>query len=223
MSGHLNFEQLSDLFDDEVSDNERKIFTAHISDCSACRKEYESLCMCLSLLKNSKSNCGCIDDICHDTIECYKARIRKRQYMKAVPAIAASVLIVAGAGFLRTDLVMAEKTYFSAQVNTENDLQRIINSIRDSKGNILNITGEYVEGEIPMAEIARLESVLHYFRIKHNIIANTSTSRLAGRAAELEDVSFNTGNLAGASMFGRGNRLLGNNTDNEKVRLRIFK
>lgn len=124
------------------------------------------------MLKNTRAICGCIPDICHDTIECYRARAKKRQFLKSVPAIAASVLIIAGAGILHTDRFMTEKTYFSAQATSENDFQRIINSIRDSKGNILNITGEYIDGEIPKAEVARLESILHYYRIKHTEMLN---------------------------------------------------
>ena len=220
---HLNFEQLSDLFDDEVTDNERKIYTAHIQKCDRCRKEYESLCNCLSILKKSKGGCGCIPDICHDTILTYRARARKRQYLKSMPAIAASVLIIAGIGFLHTERFMDEQTYLSAQVSTQSDLERIIDSIRESRGNIINITGEYVDGEIPRSDIARLERVLNYFRIRHTILNGSQTAFAAERPSGLEDVSFRTNSLAGASMFGRGNNFLKSRESSDKIRVRIFK
>lgn len=222
-SEHLNFEQLSDLFDNEVTDNERKIFILHMQSCSTCRHEYESLCMCLSMLKGAKGGCGCIPDMCHDTITTYRARVRKRQYLKSVPAIAASVLIITGVGFLHTDHFMDEKTLFSAQVSTQNDLERIIDSIRDSRGSIINITGEYVDGEIPGSDLAKLERVLNYFRIKHTIISNTQSAVFADRAAGFEDVGFRTNSIAGASMFGRSNDFMKSRENGDKIRIRIFK
>lgn len=222
-SEHLNFEQLSDLFDNEVTENERKTYTLHIQGCGVCRREYESLCMCLSMLKGSKGGCGCIPDMCHETIATYRARARKRQYLKSVPAIAASVLIIAGVGFMQIEHFMDEKTFISAQVSPHNDLERIIDSIRDSKGSIISITGEYVDGEIPGSDLARLERVLNYFRIKHTIISNSQSAVIAERPVELEDVGFRTNSIAGASMFGRSNDFLKNSETSGKVRVRIFK
>lgn len=223
MSGHLSFEQLSDLFDDEVTDSERIDYTRHLQECSICRKEYESLCMCLSILKGSKSLCGCIPDICQDTINAYRARERKRQYLKSVPAIAASVLIITSTGIMHTSQFIDEKSFFTAQVSTESDFQRIIDSVRDSKGNILRITEDYIDGEIPKSDMERLERVLHYFRIRHTIIKNSPDNTIRVSAPGMEDVSYSASTMAGSSMFIRGNGLIKNNADNDKIRVRIFK
>ncbi|NLV67040.1 MAG: hypothetical protein GXY14_05120 [Spirochaetes bacterium] len=222
-SEHLSFDQLSDLFDNEVTDNERKTFTLHIQACSTCRREYESLCMCLSMLKGSKGGCGCIPDICQETIATYRAKIRKREYLKSVPAIAASVLIIAGIGFLHTGHFMDEKTLFSAQVSTQGDLERIIDSIRDSKGRIISITGEYVDGEIPRSDLAKLERVLNYFRIKHTIISDTQSPLFTERSSGFEEAGFRTNSIAGASMFGRGSEFLMSSQNRNKIHVRIFK
>jgi len=224
-SQHLNFDQLSDLFDNEVTDSERMQYNAHLKDCAACRKEYESLCMCLSMVRTSTSNCGCMTEICHKTIALYKARIRRRQYFKSMPAIAASVLIVTGIGFMRTADFTMEKSYFTAQVSTENDLQRIIDTVRDSRGKILNITGEYIDGEIPRADLARLARVLHYFRIRHTVISEQPSERIVTRPGiyGVEDVSFNTSSIAGSSMFGRGIDFAGRTDGSDRIRVRIFK
>ena len=222
-SEHLNFEQLSDLFDNEVTENERKTYILHIQACGTCRHEYESLCMCLSLLKGTRGGCGCIPDMCQDTIATYRERIRKRQYFKSVPAIAASVLIIAGVGMFHTGQFMDEKTLFSAQVSTQSDLERIIDSIRDSRGSIVNITGEYVDGEIPGSDIAKLERVLNYFRIKHTVITNSQSAVISERAPGFEDVGFRTNSIAGASMFGRSNDFMKSRENSDKIRVRIFK
>ncbi len=220
---HLDFGQLSDLFDDEVTDKERKQYTLHIQECSTCRKEYESLCMCLSMLKGSKSACGCIPDICHDTIGMYKSRERKRQYLKSVPAIAASVLLITGFGFLHTDQFRDDNSFFLAQISTEKDFQRIVDSIRDSHGNILHVNAEYIDGEVPSSSLMHLERMLHYFRIKHTVIYSHPAGRIADKINGIEDVSYSSRTLTGSSMFGRGNSFINNNAANENVRVRIFK
>jgi|GEM_PF-643521 hypothetical protein len=222
-SKHLSFDQLSDLFDNEVTDTERKTFTLHIQECGTCRREYEALCICLSLLKGSRGGCGCIPDICQETIAAYRAKIKKREHLKSVPAIAASVLIIAGIGFLHTGHFMDEKTFFSAQVSTQDNLERIIDSIRDSKGRIISITGEYVDGEIPLSDLAKLERVLNYFRIKHTIIPDTQFPLFTDRSSGFEEAGFRTNSITGPSMFGRGSEFLISSENRKKIHVRIFK
>ena len=124
---------------------------------------------------------------------------------------------------LHTGHFMDDGTLFSAQVSTQSDLERIIDSIRDSRGSIVNITGEYVDGEIPESDIAKLERVLNYFRIKHSIISKTHSAVMSERAAGFEDVGFRTNYVAGASMFGRGNNFMKSRENGDKIRIRIFK
>ena len=48
---HLNFEQLSDLIDNELSEQQKENCMSHIMVCEICGREYESLTKCLTLLK----------------------------------------------------------------------------------------------------------------------------------------------------------------------------
>ena len=54
--------------------------------------------------------------------------------------------------------------------SAQNDVQSIINAIRDSKGRIVNITSNYIDGEIDHRYLETIKSFMESQKIKHEII-----------------------------------------------------
>ncbi|HPJ35134.1 MAG TPA: zf-HC2 domain-containing protein [Spirochaetota bacterium] len=170
MFEHLSIGQLSDLIDDSLSLEEKALVLEHIRICETCRYEYESLNKCVVLMSGLRNEAFQIPDISEKTILICKARERKRLYIKSIPAIAASVMIIAGAGFIKTGLYPENSAYMAANLPLQNETEIIINAIRDSNGRIMSMTSDYIDGEIDNESLASLENYLQKNRIKHSIV-----------------------------------------------------
>ncbi len=218
---HLNFEELSDLIDNELSEKQREYCLSHITVCKICGKEYESLAKCLSLLSSLKNECIVIPDFSERTVIICRSRERKRLFLKAIPAIAASVIIIVGGGFISTGLFNESGSYVAANLSGHNETQRIIESVSNSKGRILQITHSFIDSEFDKNSLSSIEQILHKNNIKHAVIVNTGmlVNPSAGR---MEDASFTSDGNSSS-----GNDMYQNQSvatiENGKVRLRIFK
>lgn len=218
---HLNFEELSDLIDNELNLQQKENCMSHITVCEICRKEYDSLSKCLTLLSSLKNECIVIPDFSDRTIMICRSRERKRLFFKAVPAIAASVIIIAGAGFIRTGFFNENGSYIAANLTGQNETQRIIESISNSKGTILQITHSYIDGEFDKNSLAAIERILHKNNIKHAVIYNSGM--LVNPSVEnMEDVDFTYGSAADSDNNTYQNRNYAT-IENGKIRIRIFK
>ncbi len=217
---HLKFEEISDLLDDELSNQEKEQCLSHITVCEVCCQEYDSLSKCLTLLSSLKNECIVIPDFSERTIMICRSREKKRFFLKVVPAIAASVIIIFGVGFIRTGLFNDSGSYVAANLTGHNETQKIIESVSNSNGRIIQITQAYIDGEFDKSSVAAIKRVLQKNNIKHTFIVNSGmlVNPAAGR---MEDVGFTPGN-ASVSL---------NNDDNQnyasiesgRVRMRIFK
>jgi len=218
---HLNFEEISDLIDNELSDRQREYCLSHITVCEICGKEYESLSRCLSLLSSLKNECVVIPDFSERTLLLCRSREKKRLFLKAFPAIAASVIIIAGAGFMRTGLFTENGSYIAANLSGQNETQRIIESISNTKGRIILISHAYIDSEFDQNTLPAIERILHKNNIKHAIIVN-SGMLLNPAAGKMEDVNFTSSNSQAIE-----NNIYNNQNyatiENGKVRMRIFK
>ncbi len=218
---HLNFEELSDLIDNELSDQQRDYCLSHISVCKICGKEYESLTKCLSLLSSLQNECVIIPDFSERTIMICRSRERKRLFLKAIPAIAASVIIIAGAGFIKTGIFSDNGSYVAANLSGQNETQRIIESISNSKGRIIQISHLFIDSEFDKNTLPAIEMILHKNNIKHAVIVN-SGMLVSSTSGKMKDVGFTDDNNSAA-----GNEIYNNQNfaaiENDKVRLRIFK
>ena len=192
---HLNFDQLSDLLDDEIPDELKRDFLQHIAICETCRMEYESLSRCLQLLMEIKNESLMIPDICGKTISLYRSRKRNRMLYKTLPAIAASFMVIAGASFIGTSYFIPEDGAIVAESEfIQNETQRIISSIRDADGRIIRMTGSYIEGAVQNKDLARLEKILQGNNIKYSFVKTSGYPASQQRGIKnIEDVDFRKG------------------------------
>lgn len=218
---HLNFEELSDLIDNELSEQQRKFCMSHITVCEICGKEYESLTKCLSLLSSLKNECITVPDFSQRTLVICRSREKKRLFFKAIPAIAASVIIIAGAGFIRTGFFNENGSYIAANLSGHNETQRIIESVSNTKGRIILITHEFIDSEFDKNSHAAIERLLHKNNIRHAVIYNSGIL-VNPSPANLEDVNFTYGN-ASANSDNIYNNPAYTAIENGKIRIRIFK
>lgn len=171
MFEHLTIAQLSDLIDDSLAFEEKHLVLEHIRVCETCRCEYESLSQCVAFMSGLRNEAFQLPDICEKTILICRSRERRRLYIKSIPAIAASVMIIAGAGIIKTGMFTTDnRAVVAANVPVQSETQFIINAIRDSNGRIVSMTSDYIDGEIEGATLAGMENYLHSNHIKHSII-----------------------------------------------------
>lgn len=217
---HLNFEELSDLIDNELSEEQKEYCLSHISVCEICRGEYESLTKCLSLLTSLKNECVVIPDFSERTLIICRSREKKRMFFKAFPAIAASVIIIAGVGFMKTGLFNDNSSYMAANLTGQNETQRIIESVGNSKGRILQITQSYIDSEFDKNSVDSIKKILQKNNIKHAFIVNPGmlVNPSAGR---MEDASFSYGSSSSENGIYKNQNYAA--IENGKVRMRIFK
>lgn len=192
---HLNFDQLSDLLDDEITDELKQTFLHHIAACEICRHEYESLCKCMNLLYKIKEESLIIPDICGNTITLFQARKKRKLIYKTIPAIAASFMVITGIAFVNSEMFMDQGNSTVAETNIlENDTQRIISSIRDSDGRIIRMTGSYIESAIHKNDLPKLEKILQENSLKYSFVNSSGyTSSTQRSVKNIEDVDYKRG------------------------------
>jgi hypothetical protein len=220
---HLNFDQLSDLLDDEIADEVKKSFLQHIAACELCRLEYESLCRCVNLLSEAGRECIILPDMCGKTIELYSIRKRRRFLYRTLPAIAASVIVITGASFIGNEfLSVNNSTQMVETAMPENDTQRIISSIRDADGRIIRMTGSYIESAIHKNDLPRLENFLKMNNLKYSLVSSAGyASAMQKSTKNIEDVDYMQGQQPGTAKITipPGN----NGSDKNSAIVRIFR
>lgn len=168
-SSHLNFDQLSDMIDGDLSESTLKEYQSHLDSCMDCRLEYETLKKCLSLVQSVKTEKIEIPDLCRSTIELYDKRTRRKIFSRRLPAIAASMLIVAGTGFtLSQSNFFAGNNYIAADENLSNT-EKIISFIRNSDGTILKMTDKYIDSQISSSSLHEISNSLSKNNLKLKI------------------------------------------------------
>ncbi|HOP30655.1 MAG TPA: zf-HC2 domain-containing protein [Spirochaetota bacterium] len=170
MFEHLTIEQLSDYIDDSLTEEEKNLVVEHMRICEICRCEYESLNQCVIYMSGLRNEAFQLPDICEKTLLICRSREKKRLYIKSIPAIAASVMIIAVAGAVKTGLYPDNSAYVAANLPAQNETQVIINAIRDSNGRIMSMNSDYIDGEIDNSSLNNLEKYLNRNNIKHKII-----------------------------------------------------
>jgi len=218
---HLSFEELSDLIDDELSEDKKKYCIAHISICEICGREYASLSKCISLVSCLKDECITIPDFSERTIMICRKREKKRLFFKAIPAIAASVIIIAGVGFIKTGIFENSGSYVAASLSGQNDTQRIIEAVSSTKGKILKISHSYIDCEFEKNSQAAIKRILCRNKIKHALIVNTGML-INPATGRMEDASYTYGNPAILDTNDNRNQNYAV-IDSNKIRIRIFK
>lgn len=170
MFEHLSIGQLSDFIDDSLTTEEKTLILEHIRVCEICRCEYESLNQCVIYMSGLRNEAFQLPDISQKTILICRSRERKRLYIKSIPAIAASVIIITAAGVIKTGLYQNRGAFVAANIPVQSGTQIIINAIRDSKGKIISMNSDYIDGEIDNSSLTALQKYLLNNNIKHAIV-----------------------------------------------------
>ncbi len=169
----LDFSQLSDLLDDDISTMEEKeAILGHIQECPKCRGEYTRLKSTIDLCKEY-STCGDLAcrDMAFDVVRRARRKKRNRILWRALPAAAAAVLIVLGLGLAdngifpsETDVAVTEE---SAGFESEN--QQVVNIIRDHQAEIVKISDLYIEGRVPYEHFNDLRRSLGFRKVSYQM------------------------------------------------------
>ncbi|MCL1865403.1 MAG: zf-HC2 domain-containing protein [Spirochaetes bacterium] len=174
---HLKFEELSDLIDNVLVEEEREYYLAHLSQCKDCKKEYESLLKSISLISSLNKENLAFPDFSQSTIIIYKSREKKKLLFKVIPAIAASVIMVVGIGFVKVGTFNKSSSNLSGKLTANYDAQRITEDIDSLKGKIVHVNQSYIDTELDKGMLTKAENLLNNKNIKHAIIINPAISR----------------------------------------------
>ncbi|MCU0848112.1 MAG: hypothetical protein MUD12_09520 [Spirochaetes bacterium] len=171
MSGHVTFEKMSDLYDGLIpSEEEKNEISRHIESCPLCYSEFSRLKKCLGLCLELKSSMASTLDFSGSVMRKALFRKRRKRLFRFGYAAAASVLIIFGVTVFsgRNDI---ERNL--AKLETENAEQvkevpekghtkseTVIGILRNHKADITRVTGEYVEGRIPVSGYIGLQKDL---------------------------------------------------------------
>jgi len=196
-SFHLNFNQVSDLIDGDVSEEEKKIFLEHIESCSKCREEYETLSNCISLVYKLKDEEIAIPDICSSTLSIYSKRCRKRLLMKRIPAIAASCFIVLGVGLYVNQSFSIGSGSVIASGHGLSTTEKIISYIRDNNGTILKMTDRYIDSQISESQLSVIKSALAKNNLKLEIFQKPFYQISGVKGKNYSDVSIGNSSQTG--------------------------
>ena len=213
MDKHLNFEELSNLIDNQLTDEEREACLAHISQCSECAKEYESLLKALSLVSSLNKEELAFPDFSKSTITIYKRREKKRLLAKVIPTIAASIMIVMGIGFIKNGTFSNTALHLRQNSPEYGDAQKIIDHIGTFKIKVIKVDNSYIDTEFDRGMFADFEILMNKNNIKHSEITH---STIAINAFEK-----NTEAFVGSKSFAQ--RFNNSSLENGKIRIRIFK
>ncbi len=218
MFEHLTIGQLSDFIDDSLTVEEKNLVAEHIKICEICRCEYESLNQCVIFMSGLRNEAFQLPDISEKTLLICRSRERKRLYIKSIPAIAASVMIIAVAGAVTTGFYPENSAYVAANIPAQNETQVIINAIRDSNGRIMSMNSDFIDGEIDNSSLNNLEKYLKKNNIKHKIIPVRYTETVV-KNRNLQNAGLSSNNSAD-----EGNKVqIIMNKNSSKITVRFYK
>lgn len=194
---HIPFHKLSDLYDNEIeSRDEREQLIRHLDECESCALEYrrlgETLRLCGRLAGLALSPAGTSESIMRKIMSGKK----RRQFVKSLPAIAASLLIIAGAGLYNAGLVGVHDRGGVASVFSRNpvsDSERVIDVIRKHNATIAQVTDEYVEGTVPASSFNELRRGLGSRKVAYMPVGENESGRNVQWGNAIEEVGLGEG------------------------------
>ncbi len=170
----LDFSQLSDLFDDDISTvEEKEAMLNHIDLCPKCREEYDRLKHTMELC-HEYSTCGDLAcrDLAFDIIRRARRKKRNRLLWKTLPAAAAAILIVLSLGLVDNNIFSSGDEVVVAETVPEESLtdnQQVVNIIRDHNAEIVKISDLYIEGRVPYENFNTLRRNLGFRKVAYQM------------------------------------------------------
>jgi hypothetical protein len=203
MSGnHISFQIMSDLYDDEIrSKTEREAILKHIETCKVCAQEYMRLGKMLQLCRRFSSLSFPLEDLSPRTLSRIRSSRKRRQFLKSLPAMAASILIVAGVGLYNMGIIgvpgrtsIADEGYRRSY----NDSEQVIDIIRQHKATIFQVTAEYVEGTAPVSSFNELRRNLGSRKVAYILMEGSEPDASVHWGNAIEEVGLDDGLPAGS-------------------------
>ncbi|HPL15648.1 MAG TPA: hypothetical protein PL180_03045 [Spirochaetota bacterium] len=224
MSGnHIPFDKLSDLYDDEIaSKEERAELMRHIESCRACGLEYRLLGNTLRLCRDVAGMPHPLENLSPQTLGRIKTSRKRRLYLRSLPAMAASVLVIAGIGLFNAGIIgVHDRGDMAADGSRRSysESEQVIEIIRSHKAGIAQVTDEYVEGIVPVASFNDLRKQLGPRKVAYLLVDDASESAGASWSNPIEKVGLDEGPVISnvnpqGSIAGPGKRY---------VRFRVFR
>jgi hypothetical protein len=200
MSGkHISFDTLSDLYDDEIGSMEEKAsMMRHIESCRACALEYKRLGNTLRLCRDVAGISFPLEELSQQTLLKIKSSNKKKLFLKSLPAMAASILVIAGIGLFNTGIIGIHNRGNLADESSRrsySESEQVIEIIRGHKASIAQVTDEYVEGTAPVASFNELRKQLGSRKVAYMLVEETGQDTGASWSNPIENVGLDDGQV----------------------------
>lgn len=229
---HVTFEKMSDLYDENIFiEEEKDVILNHIESCPACKSKYYELRKTLSLLSKLRNQNFDLNDLPARTIKIIKSKKRKKILLKAIPAIAASFLLIIGLGMFNLGLFNKNGIYSDSERQLTsnddsakiNDIERVINIIRNHKAKILKVSDLYIEGEVPIEKFRRLRRDLGFRKVSYSLFIHSSPVNSPANSEKIYEWKTNIEEVAVGNNRVRNQDQNGSLKHVKNIRFRVFR
>ena len=171
---HVTFNQMSELYDNDIPDGDvRARLMTHIEKCPDCGCEYGRLGKTLQICKDYSCQPFSLDGLSARTMKKIRWNSRKKLFYKSLPAVAASVLIIAGIGIFNPGVFNPPSRSFVTELGAKrslSDSEKVIDIIRRHRATISDVTEHYVEGRVPYSSFEKLRQDLGSRKVQFMIV-----------------------------------------------------
>jgi len=200
-SNHIPFQTMSDLYDDEIQTRaEREAVLKHIETCKVCALEYKQLGKMLQICRQFSSLSFPLKDLSLLTLQRFRSAKRRKLFLKSLPAMAASILIIAGVGLFNAGIIGVQDRATIADEGSRrsyNDSERVIDIIRKHNATISQVTDQFVEGTVPVSSFNELRSHLGSRKVAYILMEESEPEMGVHWGNAIEEVALDDGWPAG--------------------------
>jgi len=177
-TAHVPFQSMSDLYDNDIcTEDEREAIRAHFNACLECSTDYVRLERTLQMVKECACSCCPPESLPMQIMRKIRLRRRRKLLAKSIPAMAASVLIIAGIGYFNTGVVPPSRQSVAIDSNIIgllSDTEHVIDIIRKHNATISDVTDSYIEGTVPLASFKSLRRDLGFHKVAYVLVEESN-------------------------------------------------
>jgi hypothetical protein len=173
---HIPFDRLSDLHDGEIEiSDDKEVIIGHLGECFQCRTEMDRLHNTIMRCVAFRETIVCMDGFHQRTMKVIRWRRRRHSFMKAMPAVAASIAIVGGVTLFNSGVpgqegsVRQKSTAYVSSAVT--DTEKIVDILGGNNARILTVSDYFIEGEIEAGQFNKLRRDLGFRKVVYNVVA----------------------------------------------------
>jgi hypothetical protein len=170
---HLEFQELSDLYDGELPSGEyKRALENHLLQCQLCTDEYQKLKACLGLVRDYGDSFTLDSSFSQKTLKGYKRFKWRKNFLRTGSAVAAAMIVAGGFALFNPFNTSYDETI--AQKGEETKTEQVISLIRSSKGRIVSVDGRYIEGEIDEKSFKEMQNKLGFENVTYRKVSGNS-------------------------------------------------